>query len=119
MSPDLYAVLESLKPVAASMVFGGGLVLSQKLGSAQEAMRRYGSQKRVSIESHIPEAQLSRKVTASADAVLNLRDIDKLPVPVQQTFHWLEVLRLGIPEEAKQTAKAVRVFKRVQQRRSA
>jgi hypothetical protein len=104
-----------------ALYVSAGLILTQKLGSAQEAMRRHGSQKRVALEASIPEAQLARKVNPSRenDPVLNLRDLDKMPVPVQQHFHFLEIVRLGLPSEIKQALKMARAIKRVAHRRSA
>jgi hypothetical protein len=104
-----------------ALYVSAGLILTQKLGSAQEAMRRYGSQKRVAIDAALPEAQIARKVNPARDTdpVLNLRDLDKMPVPVQQTFHFLEVMRLGLPVEIRRAVKIARVIRRVQKRRSA
>lgn len=93
-----------------------GLVLSQKLGSAKTAIARCGSQKAVAVDMGLSESRLTRKLQGDADAVLNLRDLDKMPVPVQQHFHFLEVLRLGLPSEIRHALKIARVIRRVQKR---
>jgi hypothetical protein len=101
--------------LSLALYVSAGLILTQKLGSAQEAMRRHGSQKRVALEASIPEAQLARKVNPSRenDPVLNLRDLDKMPEDVQRTFHFLEVLRLGLPGEIAQSLGIASVIERV------
>lgn len=119
MTPELQAIADVLRPALMAVVFGLPLVLSEKLGSAKQAINRHSSQKAVAIESGIPEHQLSRKLQGTPEAVLNLRDIDKMPTEVQRTFHFLEILRLGLPVEMLKAKPLLRAFRRVQQKRSA
>lgn len=119
MSSELATILNEIRPAMVSIALGAGLVLQQKLANAQEAIRRHGSQKAVAIDAHIPETRLAAKLRARGADVLNLRDLDKMPVPVQQTFHWLELIRLGLPEEVTKTEAAMRVVRRVLHKRSA
>lgn len=88
----------TLGQIFGSMVLGTGLVLSQKLGSAQEAIRHHASQKAVAHDLGISESRLTRKLQADSDAVLNLRDLDRMPEDIQRDFHFRELLRLGLPE---------------------
>lgn len=98
------------------MAFCSGLVLTQKLANAQKAIQRHSSQKAVAVDARIPESRLAAKLNATGDAVLNLRDLDKMPEEIQRTFHFLEVLRLGLPSEIRMSLKIASVIDHEQKR---
>lgn len=91
-------VLYLARVVYCGLVGGCGMALAKKLESAQKAIRLHGSQKALAMDLGVSESRLTRKLQADSDAVLNLRDLDKMPEDVQRTFHFFEVLRLGLPD---------------------
>lgn len=95
----------TLAQLAGSLVLGTGLVLSQKLASAQDAIRARSSQKAVAMDLGISESRLTRKLQADSDAVLNLRDLDRMDEDIQREFHLRELIRLGLPESIKRSLK--------------
>lgn len=105
----------TLGQFVGTLVLGTGLVLSQKLGSAQDAIRHRSSQKAVALKMGISESRLTRKLQADSDTVLNLRDLDRMDDEIQRDFHFREVLRLGLPhyvEKAVHLAAKLRHLKR-------
>lgn len=106
----------TLSQVAGTLVISTGLVLSQKLASAQDAIRARSSQKAVAMDLGISESRLTRKLQADSDAVLNMRDLDRMDEDIQREFHIRELIRLGVPEFFDRAVKVVAKVRRVQQR---
>lgn len=91
-------LLYALRWVYVGLVCGVGMALSKKLENAQRAIKLHGSQKALAMDLGVSESRLTRKLQADSGAVLNLRDLDRMPEEIQRTFHFFEVLRLGLPE---------------------
>lgn len=101
-----------LSVVVLTLMFCSGGALVDVLTSVQAAIRKGApSQKAVAHDTGIDPSHLTRKLTGQAH--MTLKDVAAMPEPVQQWFHFEEVMRLGLPEEIKSALKVADVMRRM------